>query len=535
MTVSRRDALLLGGLGVLGAGAVALPLGGAALAGQASLLDKRLMPTPYRTPFVRPPVATPTASGVDDLGPWVRYDIYQRQAVARFLPVLTTPVLTYDGSAPGPTISVRKGTRVEAFVRNRLPATHPQFGHPMVTSTHLHGSASLPQYDGYASDLTPPGNVKRYQWPGTGYARTMWYHDHARHSTAPNIYSGLAAQFHLKDEVEEALLPQGAFDVPLTITDAMFNINGSLLLDDRDHSGLWGDVILVNGRPWPVLKVQRRVYRFRVLNASLSRAYRPTLSPAGQVHVVATDGGLMQQSQAVTQWKHAPGERYEILIDFRQYPVGRRVELRNLSNRNNRDYDHTDKIMAFDVVGTAVDRTDPHAFSIPQTLVPTNAVMSLTPEMAGRKRIMDLKKSDVTNRFSINNRTWADVEASGFTEVFADPDLDDIEVWEIENTSGGWHHPMHTHLIDFKVLSRNGMAPYAFELGAKDTVYVGEEETIRIVAKFGPHRGKYMIHCHSLPHEDHDMMVQFSVGLKPGEVDVNDPITADPSWYDDEA
>ena len=30
-----------------------------------------------------------------------------------------------------------------------------------------------------------------------------------------------------------------------------------------------GDVVLVNGRPWPVMTVQRRVYRFRVLNAAL--------------------------------------------------------------------------------------------------------------------------------------------------------------------------------------------------------------------------------------------------------------------------
>ena len=47
--------------------------------------------------------------------------------------------------------------------------------------------------------------------------------------------------------------------------------------------------------------------------------------------------------------------------------------------------------------------------------------------------------------------------------------------------------------------------------------------------KFGPHRGKYMVHCHNLPHEDHDMMHQFSVGLNDGEVDANDPINADPA------
>ena len=41
---------------------------------------------------------------------------------------------------------------------------------------------------------------------------------------------------------------------------------------------MYGDVILVNGRPWPVMKVQRRKYRFRMLNASISRSYKWSLS-----------------------------------------------------------------------------------------------------------------------------------------------------------------------------------------------------------------------------------------------------------------
>ncbi len=531
MAVSRREALLLAGLGVLGAGAVAFPLTDLVLARSASTLDRGLMPRPYQTRFSRPRTLAPTDSGEDDEGPFERYEIWQRPGVARILPTLDTPVLGFEGLAPGPTIVARRGTRIEARVHNGLPATHPQHGHPLATSTHLHGSASLPQYDGYASDLTGPGYVKRYVWPNLQPARTLWYHDHARHTTAQNVYSGLAAQYHLHDDEEEALLPQGDFDVPVTLSDAMFGVDGSLLLDDRDHSGLWGDVILVNGRPWPVLRVQRRVYRFRILNASIARSYRPTLLPLGQLHVVATDGGLMPVAQAVTQWKHGPAERYEVLIDFRQYPVGRRVELRNLSNPNNRDYDDTDKIMAFDVTDEPVDTSDPHAYSVPTSLV-TSDTMTLSAASARRRRRMRLKRDDTTNVWSINDRTWADVEASGYREVFASPALGDVEVWDIENSSGGWHHPLHIHLVDFRVLSRNGRPAYPYEKGPKDVVLVGERETVQVVMRFGPHRGRYMIHCHNLPHEDHDMMVQFSVGLQVGDVDDNDPILADPATED---
>ncbi len=57
---------------------------------------------------------------------------------------------------------------------------------------HLHGSASLPQYDGYASDITNPGQFKDYHYPNSQPARTLWYHDHGLHHTAENVYMGLA-------------------------------------------------------------------------------------------------------------------------------------------------------------------------------------------------------------------------------------------------------------------------------------------------------------------------------------------------------
>lgn len=152
------------------------------------------------------------------------------------------------------------------------------------------------------------------------------------HFTAQNAYGGLAAQYHMHDPVERALLPQGEFDVPITITDAQFAADGTLSYDDHTESGLWGDIILVNGRPWPVMQVKRRVYRFRILNASISRSYRPRLGAGDPMTVVATDGGLMPVSRTVTSYRHGGAERYEIFIDFSRYPVGQRVELTNLSN-----------------------------------------------------------------------------------------------------------------------------------------------------------------------------------------------------------
>ena len=114
--------------------------------------------------------------------------------------------------------------------------------------------------------------------------------------------------------------------------------------------------------------------------------------------------------------------------------------------------------------------------------------------------------------WTIDGKTWDDIVSSDYKGVIADPAAGSIEVWDFVNSSGGWFHPVHVHLVDFKILSRNGRAPYPYEQGPKDVAYVGEGETVNVVMKFGPHEGRYMIHCHNLVHEDHDMMSQFRVG-----------------------
>jgi spore coat protein A len=529
MSMSRRTALKIGGAGFLGAAVLGAPLTSVE-AKSASRLAARNMPAPFRTPLTIPPVLSPEKTERDADGRLVSsYRIKQLQGKANIVPGLSTTIFGYNGIFPGPTVSVEQGTRINLRMDNYLPVFNPLDGQVFNTSTHLHGSASLPQFDGYANDIIPKDMCKDYEYPNFQPARTIWYHDHAVHRTAHNVYSGLAAQYHMHDPVERALLPQGKFDVPLTVSDAMFARDGSLSFDDNSQSGLWGDVILVNGAPWPVMKVQRRVYRFRILNASISRSYRFALSTGDAFTVVATDGGLIPVAQQVPNWRHSSGERYEVLIDFSQYAAGKRVELRNLSNKNNVDYDFTNKVMAFDVTDEPVNTADHTWKTLPKVLTPSTA-MSLKASQAGKTRKMRFDRSG--GRWTINGSSWEDVVDSGFQKVLANPRLNDTEIWELENKSGGWFHPVHIHLVDFQILSRNGRPPFAYERGPKDVVYLGENETVRVLMKFEHHRGRYMIHCHNLPHEDHDMMNQFSVGYTAGTPDPNDPIATAPAHYE---
>ena len=518
MDLTRRDLLKLG---AFGAGVLLLPVNRLVSATSQTRLAESALPRPYSTPFTIPRVLEPLRRDPDrDV-----YEVRMRQRAVEIIPGYRTTIWGYEGEFPGPTIVAEHGRPVRVRHINELMERHPTLGHRANTSVHLHGSASLPQFEGYASDVIPPGWCKDYDYANEQEARTAWYHDHGVHYTAPNVYHGLAGLFLVRDPLERSLpIPHGRYDIPLMVSDAMFATDGSLLFDDNDQSGVFGDVILVNGRPWPVMPVERRKYRFRILNASVTRSYRFRLSTGDPVTVIGTDGGLMPAPQQVQEFRHAPAERYEVVIDFSRYRVGQRIELRNLSNKNNIDYTNTGKVMAFEVTG---DRTSDEGNTIPDVLNPDNPVMALRGKSSGFDRQFELDRSN--GLFTINGKTWQDVIDSDFRAVLAKPALGAVETWEFENDSGGWHHPTHVHLIDFRILDRTvipdpnekprgkprppqASPPMPQELGPKDTVYLGESERVRVVARFGPHPGRYMIHCHNSSHEDHDMMGQFEVG-----------------------
>ena len=547
-TLTRRDALKIG---AFGATALTLPFIPTLHAATVSQMAASKLPKPYSLPFRTPPVAqsTVTASGA------AFYRMEQRLLTPEIIPGYKTPIFGYfdtiggAGGAPGPTIVTRQGQTVVVRQVNALPENHPAMQYRDWTSTHLHGSPSRPQFDGYASDVTQPGQWKDYVYENRMSARTLWYHDHGVHHTAENAYMGLAAMYVSTDPIERALpLPKGDFDLPIVITDKAFASDGALLFNDNTHSSTFGDVVLVNGVPWPNLKVRRRKYRFRILNASISRAYRLALSDGSPLTVIGTDGGLMPAPQQSPGFRIGMAERYEVVIDFSKYTPGAKVQLLNRGVPNAPDYDNTGKIMQFEVLDETGPTTDN---AVPAVLDPTAARGVMSLKTAGAiKRSMRLERSN--GEWVISGITWKDIEDSGFSLEFATVQPGTTELWEIQNNSGGWFHPLHIHLVDFQVVSRNGAPPPAHERGPKDVIYIGENEKVNVLMRFhqagDPNgsdpakrpeelaypadHGRYMVHCHNLTHEDHDMMTQFCVGEDTPDVD---PIKAAPATNAPEA
>jgi FtsP/CotA-like multicopper oxidase with cupredoxin domain len=558
MALSRRDLIKIA---AAGGAAMAIPFERSAFtSSSAQRLPTSKMPAKFSLPFVRPPEISPAGTGSitcldGQVRQYPRYEINQTFGVAEIMPGFKTPIFAYNGVTPGPTIRVHHENPIIVNQTNLLhrPPAAPNQNAAMPskytsdplqrsTSTHLHGSASLPQYDGYASDVTFPGQVKQYFYPNCQEARTLWYHDHGVHHTSQNAYNGLAGMYILHDPEEQTLgIPQGQYDIPLVIRDAMFATDGSLIYDDNSESGVYGDVLLVNGVPWPEMVVERRKYRFRFLNASVSRSYKWQLSDgtsAVPMTMIGTDAGLMPKPQVISNFRHGMAERYEVVIDFAKYKDNTLLTLQNLLPPNNINYDGIKQAMRFRVRGDASSTANNSVPTDWQTKVPAAECMTFTD--AGLKaqgvKEREFKFIRTNGHWTINGETWENVISSQYTHCMAEPEQGSVEIWKLTNTSGGWFHPVHIHLVDFQVLTRNGSASAVlpYEKGPKDVVYVGENETVRVAMRFAgpaagegwptPH-GRYMMHCHNLVHEDHDMMMQFSVG-DPNHLPDVDPITA---------
>lgn len=94
--------------------------------------------------------------------------------------------------------------------------------------------------------------------------------------TAENAYAGQAGAYTITDPEEDALnLPSGyvVYDIPLVINSRQYDDEGTLYSIEGEDVSLWGDIIKVNGQPWPFLNVEPRKYGFRILSAAISRSF----------------------------------------------------------------------------------------------------------------------------------------------------------------------------------------------------------------------------------------------------------------------
>jgi len=493
MKVTRRTTL-----GLLGSAGLAVPLAGCGPTRDPKVLRSTAKQPPlFQRPLTIPPVLRPAAATTDG----DHYQMTVQQASVEILPGLKTRVYGYQGAFPGPTLELKRGRPAFVAQHNALPE-------PIVT--HLHGGHVPTTSDGYPTDLVAAGANRTYAYPVDQRAATLWYHDHRMDHTGRQVWMGLAGMAIVRDDEEAALpLPHGDREVPLLICDRSFGSDGQLyyptigdgmagmdeMIKPAYGGGLLGDMILVNGTPWPYLEVDAARYRFRILNFSNARRYDLALDPPppggkGLVQI-GSDGGLLAAPIKHDSIQMAPGERFDVVVDFSRYKPGTTVTLVNKFNGGN-----LGKVMQFHITRSATDDS-----SIPAKL---GTVQPLIRSQAVRTRAFRFASGSVHGKdgWLINGHAFST------KRIEASPRLGTTEIWKLASTE---RHPVHLHLTQFQVLSRRGGAPGQYDHGWKDTVELAPGETVEVIARFDGYRGKYVLHCHNLEHEDMAMMANFQV------------------------
>jgi spore coat protein A len=426
--------------------------------------------------------------------------------------------------------------------------------------THLHGGHTESASDGLPDAWFTPnfslkgrgfikGDAEPYHYSNTQEAATTWYHDHALGMTRLNVYAGLAGYYLITDDNEMNLqstgkLPAAPYDLGLAIQDRMFTSNGQLFYPSMPEEGngeqptpsilpeFFGDFILVNGKTWPVLDVEPRQYRFRVLNGSDSRFYNLFLSSSQAIQQIGTDNGLLPSPVPLTQLLIGPGERKDIILDFSNPSLwGQTIIIRNNAKTpfpkgSAINPITTGRIMAFRV-NKPLDTNYPLT-SLPATLRPP--IIPLQTTLPPRKLIL-FEAEDEFGRLKPMLGTVENGVMEFVDPITENPMLNSTEIWEIYNETED-AHPIHLHMVSMQLINRqkfnarvdeeNGkptdirliglpQVPGPDEMGWKDTWVMYPGEVTRVIAKFDI-EGLYAWHCHILSHEDHEMMRPFYVG-----------------------
>jgi manganese oxidase len=510
----------------------------------------------------------------------------------RFHPAFPTQnlntVWTFNGTVPPKLALVRYGEPVLLRHHNKLPfdiAQNNGFGRHTI-STHEHNGHHGAENDGFTGAFFFPGQFYDYHWPwvlaghfsintaasvlkastpnGSGgltkipgdFRETMsthWFHDHMFEHTAENVYKGNAAMCNIYSGIDrgnEAIddtvnlrLPSGTakdwgnldYDVNLMLADKAWNNDGQLVFDTVDRDGFLGDRVTVNLAWKPYFEVERRKYRFRILNGSVARFYKLSLSDAKNFYQIGNDGNLLPNRVTLSKTDHlGVAERFDIVIDFTQWSVGQKVWLVNLAEHQDGREVHEDlslsealsgdsddpgvgKILEFRIVRNPAQ---PDLSQVPAQLIP-NPDLSAIP--VSRTRTFEFGRGANQNlsdpNGTVSEGEWGiktdngDMLAAAYSRISAQPGFGKREVWILKNGGGGWDHPIHIHFEEGQILERDGSLSNvpAAERGRKDVYRLRPGGELKITMQFRDWGGMFMQHCHNTVHEDHAMLMRWEI------------------------
>jgi FtsP/CotA-like multicopper oxidase with cupredoxin domain len=508
------------------------------------------------------------------------------------------------GVLPPPLIKIRYGEPLVTRIYNSLPTDRTKnrgFGRNE-SSIHNHNAHNGAASDGANNAYFFPGQFYDYHW-GTTLARadtintdatdprasginddgevvkvpgdfrelqgTLWFHDHRFFFTADNVYKGSLGMLNYysgpdrgNEEIVDGVnlrLPSGRrlpwgnvdFDVNLIISDFALSQDGQYFFDPFDTDGFLGYNMLVNFAYAPYFNVIRRKYRFRLLNACMSRFIRLALTNDNGVkvpiQVICNDGNLFTSPVSVDVLdRQGTAERFDIIVDFSGFNVGDKLYLVNAVehddargpkenvgvkkafNRNSEDpvvgpvleFRVSSSVESVDEPGFVYTTTSPDISQVPAIL--TEAIPLVEPV---RTRELEFKRGPEPDicfpecgdkeafpwGIRINGESTHFMNANRSSLVYPKPG--DIEHWTLKNGGGGWDHPIHLHFEEGITISRTvGDVNSPLQIGRRKDVWrLGEAGEVVFQIQFGEYGGAYVTHCHNTVHEDFAMLMRIDI------------------------
>jgi FtsP/CotA-like multicopper oxidase with cupredoxin domain len=500
-------------------------------------------------------------------------------------------VWTFNGTFPPKLLISRYGEPILFRDHNKLPFSvkdNAGFGRHTV-STHEHNAHHGAENDGFTGAYFFPGQFYDYHYPWVlagwrsvntdatdpragapddnggiikvpgDWHETMsthWFHDHMFSFTAQNVYKCIAGMNNIYSSLDrgnEAIndginlrLPSGTarsfgnldYDINLLLADKAWDANGQLTMDIFNFDGFLGDQMTVNGFYKPYFEVERRKYRFRILNGSVSRFFKTALADASgnaqPIIQIANDGNLLPSPVVLTELdEQGIAERYDIVIDFSRYPLGTRLWFVNLAEHADGKKVAADLTLSQALSGQSQDPcvgrflefrivrdpATPDLSQVPPVLIP-NPDLSAIPVARERTFVFaDGAKQNTSDPVTSFIGPWGVATDGGaalnadFGRVTAAPRFGTREVWTLVNGGGGWDHPIHIHFEEGQILARDGSASNvpAWEKGRKDVYRLRPSGSVTLTMQFRDWGGMFMEHCHNTMHEDNAMLMRWEI------------------------
>jgi FtsP/CotA-like multicopper oxidase with cupredoxin domain len=500
---------------------------------------------------------------------------------------------TYQGTFPPKLMQARYGGDAILFrLSNKLPVDVSQnggFGRYTI-STHEHNGHHGAENDGFTGAYFFPNEFYDYHYPVVLAGRnsintdasdpraggpndagginkipgdwhetmsTHWFHDHMFSFTSQNVYKGMAGMFNIYsalDRGNEALndgvnlrLPSGTakswgnleYDINLMLADKAWDQNGQLFFDIFNFDGFLGDQMTANLVYKPYFEVERRKYRFRILNGAVSRFFKVAIADASgnaqPMIFIANDGNLMPSPVVLTQLdEQGIAERYDIVFDFSKYNIGDKLWMVNLCEHENGKEPSADLTLSQALSGQSSDPcvgkflefrivrdpATPDLSQVPAVMIP-NPDLSQIPVSRTRTFTFGDNGSQTTNDpvtsfrgpWGIQTDNGGDQLNADFGRISAAPKFGTREIWKLVNDGGGWDHPIHIHFEEGQILARNGSASNvpAWEKGRKDVYRLRPDGSVTLTMQFRDFGGMFMEHCHNTVHEDNAMLLRWEI------------------------